>query len=290
MGKIYIVYNPISCSGAGKEHAEKAAGFYKNEEVIFKNICETNYNDIFAEASPEDKLVICGGDGTLNHFINDTAEISFTNSIFYFATGTGNDFLRDIEGVQGEAPICIDKYIKNLPTVTVKGKKHLFLNNMGFGIDGYCCEMGDKMRAQNKEKINYTAIAIKGLLFHYKPTTATVIVDGKEYKYKKVWIAPTMKGRFYGGGMMPCPAQDRLSDDGNVSVMIFHDTGKISTLMIFPSLFKGEHIKHTKHVTVHTGKNITVRFDSPRPAQIDGETVTDVTEYTVVAGVTANVK
>jgi diacylglycerol kinase family enzyme len=125
------------------------------------------------------------------------------------------------------------------------------------------------------------------LLFHYKPTTATVIVDGKEYTYKKVWIAPTMKGRFYGGGMMPCPAQDRLSDDGNVSVMIFHDTGKISTLMIFPSLFKGEHIKHTKHVTVHTGKNITVRFDSPRPAQIDGETVTGVTEYTAEAGVTA---
>jgi diacylglycerol kinase family enzyme len=290
MEKIYIVYNPLSCSGEGKAHAEKAASFYKDAEVIFKDICATTYGDIFAEAAPEDKVIICGGDGTLNHFVNDTKDVSFTNSIFYFATGTGNDFLRDIEGVQDEAPICIDKYIKNLPEVSVQGKKYRFLNGMGYGIDGYCCEMGDKMRAQKKEKINYTAIAIKGLLFHYKPANATVIVDGKEYNYKKVWIAPTMKGRFYGGGMMPCPKQDRLSEDGTVSVMLFHGTGKISTLMIFPSLFKGEHVKHTKHVTVHTGKKITVRFDSPRPAQVDGETVTGVTEYTVEAGVPAIVE
>ena len=64
--------------------------------------------------------------------------------------------------------------------------------------------------------------------------------------------------------------------------------GSVSSV-IFPSLFKGEHIKHAKHVAIHTGKKITVRFDSPRAAQIDGETVTGVTEYTVEAGVTAKV-
>jgi diacylglycerol kinase family enzyme len=258
--------------------------------VVYKDICATNYANIFAEVAPEDKIVICGGDGTLNHFVNETAEISFENSVFYYATGTGNDFLRDIEAVQGEAPVCIDKYIKNLPTVTVKGEKYRFLNNMGFGIDGYCCEVGDNMRAQNKEKINYTSIAIKGLLFHYKPTKATVIVDGKTYEYKKVWLAPTMKGRFYGGGMMPAPAQNRLDESGEVSVMLLFGTGKLSTLMIFPSIFNGGHLKHTKNTVLHTGKKITVRFDAPRAAQIDGETVTGVTEYTVEAGVPAIVK
>ena len=290
MEKIYIVYNPLSCSGKGKESAERAAKFFNGAEVIYKDICSTNYGDIFAEAAPEDKVVICGGDGTLSHFVNDSADVNFSNSIFYFATGTGNDFLRDISGVQGEAPICIDKYIKDLPTVTVKGKKYRFLNNMGFGIDGYCCEVGDNMRTQNKEKISYTAIAIKGLLFHYKPTNATVIVDGKEYKFKKVWIAPTMKGRFYGGGMMPTPAQDRLDEEGKVSVMILHGTGKLRTLMIFPSLFKGELVKYTKNNSIFAGKKITVRFDAPRAAQIDGETVTGVTEYTVEAGVPAIVE
>lgn len=51
--------------------------------------------------------------------------------------------------------------------------------------------------------------------------------------------------------------------------------------MVFPSIFKGEHIKHTEMSKVFTGHDITVEFDRPTALQIDGETVTDVTSYTV---------
>jgi len=126
--------------------------------------------------------------------------------------------------------------------------------------------------------VNYTAIAIKGLLFHYRPTGAKVTVNGVTHTYKKVWLAPTMNGRFYGGGMMPTPEQKRNSD--KLSTMIFHDAGKLKTLMIFPSLFKGEHIKHTKQVEILTGNEITVEFDRPVALQIDGETILGVSSYT----------
>lgn len=81
--------------------------------------------------------------------------------------------------------------------------------------------------------MNYTAIAIKGLLFHYKPTNAVVTVDGETHSYRKVWLAPTMDGRFYGGGMMPTPGQNRLSPDGTVSTMVMFGAGKLKTLMVF---------------------------------------------------------
>ena len=72
--------------------------------------------------------------------------------------------------------------------------------------------------------------------------------------------------------------------------MIFHGTGKLKTLMIFPSLFKGEHVKHTEAVELLTGKEITVEFDRPTPLQIDGETVLGVTSYTAnVSKVTADI-
>jgi diacylglycerol kinase family enzyme len=51
--------------------------------------------------------------------------------------------------------------------------------------------------------------------------------------------------------------------------------------MIFPSLFKGEHIKNEKKVWVAAGKKITVEFDSPRPLQIDGEVIDGVTKYSI---------
>ncbi len=277
--KYCILYNPFSQNGNGEKKAKEL-----KEKIVsceFADITKIkSYADFFKE-HPDDNIVICGGDGTINRFINDIDGLEFENNIFYYASGSGNDFWRDTEANEGKL-VNVDKYIKSLPTCTVKGKDYKFINGIGYGIDGYCCEVGDKLRAEKPNTdINYTSIAIKGLLFHYKPTNATVTVDGVEYKFEKVWLAPSMIGRFYGGGMMPTPEQDRFNESGDLSIMIFHGTGKIRTLMIFPSIFKGKHVSKKKAVTILTGKEITVEFDSPRALQVDGETILDVKKYSV---------
>ena len=237
--KNYLLYNPLA--GNGREHGyidelrEKLPG----EVVLCDVTLPEGYKDILSGIDGDDLITVCGGDGTLNKFVNTVDVDKIDNTVLYYAAGSGNDFLCDVAKDKTGEVIDITKYLKNLPTVTVKGKSYKFLNGVGYGIDGYCCEVGDKMREAGNKKINYTSIAIKGLLFHFKPADATVTVDGKEYQYKKVWIAPTMHGRCYGGGMIPTPKQDRLSPEGKASVMVFHGTSKLKTLMIFPSLFKG---------------------------------------------------
>ena len=151
---------------------------------------------------------------------------------------------------------------------------------MGFGIDGYCCEVADKQREKSTKPINYSSIAIKGLLFHYKKRIATIKIDGETYEYKNVWLAPTMKGRYYGGGMIIAPSQDRLKSE-DLSVVIYKTRSKIRALMIFPSIFKGEHIKKKKVVNILHGKDIEVSFNIPCALQIDGETVLNVKSYKV---------
>ncbi len=281
MGMQFAIYNPLSNNGRGKEQAEKLCELSDNVQLI--DITEIkSYKELFDGVKEEDKIVICGGDGTLNRFINDTREIEYKASIFYYPTGSGNDFAKDIGMKEGGEPECIDKYIKNLPRVLVNGEARLFINGVGYGVDGYCCEVGDKLREKSNKPINYTSIAIKGLLFYYKRTNATVTIDGVIKKYRNVWIAPTMNGRYYGGGMMPTPNQDRLSESRELSLMLMHGSGKLKTLVVFPSIFKGEHIKKPKMVEVLTGKDITVRFDRPTALQIDGETVLNVIEYRAV--------
>ena len=78
---------------------------------------------------------------------------------------------------------------------------------------------------------------------------------------------------------MPTPEQDRCAENGELSLMLFHGSGKLKTLMVFPSLFKGEHVKHTEMVAIHKGHDITVTFDRPASLQIDGETILGVTSY-----------
>ncbi len=283
MKKYCVLFNPKAGNGQGADDADRLCltlGEQVAEKVDVTEI--TDFSEFFA-ARAELSMVLCGGDGTLNHFANDIAELKISNPLFYYATGTGNDFLRDI-GKQAGEMISLEPYLDNLPVCEINGKSYRYLNGIGYGIDGYCCEVGDRMRKEAPGKaINYTGIAIKGLLFYYKPTGATVTVDGKEYRFKKVWIAPTMNGRYYGGGMMAAPRQDRLSAEKTQSVVLFHNSGKLHTLMVFPKIFKGEHVK-SKITEILTGHEITVEFDEPRSLQVDGETVLNVKKYTVRSG------
>ena len=239
-----------------------------------------DYPDYLSKLEADDEVVLVGGDGTVNYFINAVKDVEIKNNIYLFGSGTGNDFLTDI-GKEAGQEVLINDYIKNLPTVTVNGMEKLFINNMGFGIDGYCCEVADEIKKEKpQEEINYSGIAIKGLLFHFKPCHAEVTVDGVKHEFDNVWIAPTMKGKYYGGGMMMAPEQDRFSD--KVTVVVYHCKSKIKALTAFPSIFKGEHTSKTDMVKIFTGNEVTVRFSRPCAAQIDGETVLNVTEYTVV--------
>lgn len=285
--KYYVLFNPHAGNGLGEE---KARALTMDAELCFCDMTKLDsYEAFFAGIEPEDGVILAGGDGTLNRFLNDTEGLSIPNDILYYAIGSGNDFLKDLNKEVGCAPFSIKEYLKNLPTVTVKSKTYRFLNNVGFGIDGYCCEVGDKLRQTTDKPINYAGIAIKGLLFHFKPRNAVITVDGKTYEFKKVWLAPTMNGRYYGGGMMVAPNQDRTDPEGTVSVSLMYGSGKLKTLMVFPSIFKGEHVKHAEMCKVLTGRKITVKFDRPTALQIDGETILGVTEYAVSSHVSAKV-
>ena len=277
----YALFNALAGNHTCEEQSQKLTELYKGKELSFKSMAGIDYAEFFASLSPEDEVIICGGDGTLNRFVNETKDIDIRNDILYYAAGSGNDFLHDLGKEKGEPPFKIDQYIKDLPSVIVNGKETLFINAIGFGIDGYCCEVGDEKRKKSNGKpVNYTSIAIKGLLYDFKPANATVIIDGVEKQYKKVWIAPAMHGRFYGGGMNAAPTQRRDDPEGKLSVVIWHGSNKLKTLMIFPSIFKGEHVKHTECIDIVKADEVTIRFDKPCALQIDGETVLGVTEYT----------
>lgn len=280
METYYILYNPAAGDGSCKNYAECTSIIYDHAELIDMTRI-TNYRAVLRDMRKEDILVIVGGDGTLNRFVNDTNGIEISQEILYLPAGTGNDFAKDLGKSECGNPFEITQYLQNLPSVEVKGKHYRFINGVGFGIDGYCCQMGDERKKKPGKKVNYTTIAIKGLLFHFDARNASITVDGKRYDYEKVWIAPTMHGRYYGSGTVAAPEQDRAT--GQLSVMVFHGAGRLRALCLFPSIFKGKHTKHKDMVAVHTGKEITVEFDRPTPLQIDGETIFDVTSYTARA-------
>ena len=280
---IYILYNPHSGDRRTREKDSilQLEQQYNTQKIDITQI--SDYSEFCSPLTEDDTLILCGGDGTINQFVNRTKDVEIKADILYAPLGTGNDLARDLNKNVNDEPFSIKHVLKNLPTAVVQGKTYYFLNNVGFGIDGYCCEQGDIKKQKSTKPVDYTAIAIKGLLYDFKARNATITVDGKVSKYHRVWIACTLKGRYYGGGMLAAPNQDRFDENKTLSLVVIHKSRKLKTLIVFPKIFKGEHVKHTDMVDIQTGHEISVKFDRPTPLQIDGETFLDVTTYTAKA-------
>ena len=212
----YYLYNNLANNGIKTEI----------EGVQLIDASKIDYQDFFNKLNKEDEVVIVGGDGTINYFINHVDTDNLKNNVYIYGGGSGNDFLNDIEEDPGKE-VLINEYLKNLPIATVNGKKIKYVNNVGVGLDGYICVVAERTKEKSpKKRINYTTIAISSLLFHFKPVSVEIEVDGNKYHYDNVWLAPTMKGRFYGGGMMIAPGQRRNEDF--LSVIVYSCKSKIN--------------------------------------------------------------
>ncbi|MBR6533574.1 MAG: diacylglycerol kinase family protein [Clostridia bacterium] len=278
--KYAILYNPHSCGENGLKIAREIENLMQGS-FTYHDLTELDSLNNFIESLPEDTgVVLTGGDGSLNSFVNNI-DTSTDKKIYFYASGSGNDFARDIGFKKRTKPIIINDYIKNLPTALINGKTYKFLNCVGSGMDGYCCGEVERLRALSKRRGNYLYAAIKALLFAYKPCTAYVTVDGEEYRFENTWLVPTMNGRFFGGGFMAAPTQDRLNADSTLSLVAMHSKNFFKIVTAFLLIMKGKHTIMKSMIKVIKGHEISVKLSRSATLQIDGETIPDVTEYTV---------
>ncbi|QTQ16859.1 diacylglycerol/lipid kinase family protein [Treponema parvum] len=284
---IYVFYNPLANNKKAKKDLSLIASLLTENDVSFFDVTqEKNVKSLLVGLSPNDTAVIAGGDGTLHRFVNMIYDdfgspSSIHAKLLFFPSGSGNDFMHDIHHSKEKKLIDLKKYIENLPSVSINDKIHHFINGTGAGLDGWCCYEAEKSRQKNGKPINYTLIAAKGLLYAYKPFSATAVVDGIPHRYNDIWLISSMNGRYFGGGMKVAPEQDRLAKDKTVSFVAAHSLKRRQTFRIFPEFLSGKYVRHKNYIDVIPAKKITVTFDNPVTIQIDGESFPNVTSYSV---------
>ena len=134
----YYLYNPLANNGIRS---------FIPEGANLIDASKTDYREFFSSLKDDDEVVLIGGDGTINYLINHVDVSELKNIVYLYGNGSGNDFLNDINEKPGKE-ILLNPYLVNLPTATVNGKKYKYINNMSFGIDGYCCEEADRIKAK----------------------------------------------------------------------------------------------------------------------------------------------
>ncbi|MCQ2792663.1 MAG: diacylglycerol kinase family protein [Bacilli bacterium] len=278
---VYILFNPL----ANNSHGEKDAERWSERLMVqpeFKSVIGLNFKTFFNKLKSTDEVVLCGGDGTLNRFANDTYGMDFKCKVSYAKCGSGNDFYRDVARHEVDGRIDLKPYLKHLPLIKVNGIERRFLNGIGYGIDGDTCLEGDEIRKKDPNAvINYSKIAIGLLLGKFKTKIASIEVDGIKSVFKHVWLCSTMNGRYYGGGMMAAPSQDRLNAKHECDLVTLSSIGRVHTLLRFPKFSSGKH-HHKRFITHIQGRHIKVTFSSPCALQIDGDVIPNVLTYEVI--------
>ena len=276
----YILVNPLSNNGSSVEALQVLEKQLNTKTINYTslNLIEVSQNvdGFIAKLTPEDDVVIVGGDGTLHRFANEIMDKVIPCQIYLYKAGTGNDFSR---GFKKQRLINITKHVKNLPFFSIDEHEELFLNCTGFGVDGEVCALVNGMQ-NSKKGINYFKNAIKTFK-SFKRYDLEVYVDGVRHTFKKVWFATIMNGKYFGGGMKLSPTSNR--DDDVLEAYIIHSLGILKLLCVFPLIFIGKHLWFKKlGISVLKGRNFELYANEAQVLQSDGEVTNGVKSFKVV--------
>lgn len=296
----HIIINPASRSGKGmklwKETIEPALIREQIAYAPYLSACDGNAKDLAAaitagaDSLEPIRLIVIGGDGTLNETLNGIAAPEQT-VIGYIPTGSSNDFARDMriptDPMQAldiilhtGKPRAYDYGLLTFPD----GSTHRFIGSSGIGFDAATCEavsrstLKVKLNKVGLGKLVYLFVALQQL-FHAKADPAELYLDDKApVPIRHLLFCSGMIHRYEGGGFMFCPDADAA--DGLLDLCCVDITSKPKILLALPSAFQGKHYRH-KGITPYRARTFTLKTQTPHWVHTDGEVLRECSELTV---------
>ena len=263
-----LLYNPLSRNGKNPKFITKIVNHLKSSGNLVETFSLLEIHDVdqfVSQLNPDDRIIIVGGDGTINRLVNAINHKEIKQEIYMYQAGTGNDFVRSLK--TKDKLVLITPYLKHLPVITYNQKKRLFLNGVGGGLDGYIAYLVNHSHFK-KNKINYFRHSFEGFV-KFKPVAAKITIDGKSFHEDKLWLASIMNGSYFGGGMKIAPKAHR--EEENLHLIIVKNIPKWLLILIFPTIYFGWHTHFKKFVNCYIGQKISFEMDQPIYLQIDGE-------------------
>ncbi|MBR4083067.1 MAG: diacylglycerol kinase family lipid kinase [Lachnospiraceae bacterium] len=287
----HIIINPASRSGAGKKLWKSIVEPYLMEQKIeYISYFSKHPGDVAALAaqitngasvSAPRKLIILGGDGTVNEALQGIQDFRAV-TLGYIPTGSSNDFARDLE-LPKDTLEAVKRVFEHGTTHKMDvgcvsfadGTQRYFAVSCGMGFDAAVCE--ETNRSAFKKTLNhirlgklaYLSIAIKQL-FIARSASCTITLDDKPaFTINKYLFSASMLHRYEGGGFKFCP--NAKSDDGIIDICTAATKmPKLLILLILPTAFWGKHYLFPG-ITPYKAKNIHIKASAPLWIHTDGE-------------------
>jgi diacylglycerol kinase (ATP) len=270
---MYIIMNPVAGRGRSEKALESALYFFKQigQSVTVLKTQYQGHATKLANNLPSNATVLSlGGDGTLHEIM--TACVHTERVIGILPAGSGDDFAYALgigrSNLDQALKVIQAGYIKLVDTATVNGIP--FINAFGVGFDAdvaYGIYNAPKFLKERNAYL-YSVVSTLGKL---KNVPVEIIIDNKKVFAGPALLVSTQNGPRTGGSFYFAP--QAKPDDGLLDVVVAGKFGRLGTLGILPKVMKGTHINHPK-VLMLKGKDILLKWASPRPGHMEGELLT----------------
>lgn len=278
MGKILFIINPVA--GGGKAEAliplvKETMDKYKKEYDIKLTTKPKEAIEIAEESVETYEITVAvGGDGTVNEVARGLINKG-KGTLGIVPGGTGNDMAKSL-GISIDPVDALETLCKGLKKDIDIGHVNSsnFLNIASVGFDAEVVINNVNLKKVIKSGISY-AISVFYTLLSFKRKKVRITIDNNIIEEKIILLA-VGNGKYYGGGMKILPMAKL--DDEYLDICIVSNVSKLKLLFLFPTIFKGNHIKYKKYVKMYKGKTIKVETKDKIYLNIDGEIASEIEE------------
>jgi diacylglycerol kinase (ATP) len=255
---IRVFYNPIAKSHQGKKECDRYTAALSSEYQVYNVLDYEFLEPLLTTFDPKDDIVVLGGDGTFSQFIRRRG--NHEGNIRFVRAGTGNDYLRST----GFDDVL---YTKEFDRPMVRTSQITpFINTFGLGISNGV--LLDYNKYTKKNTWTYFKATLKNFV-SYQPQSITVTFDGEPKSFDKAYLVAVQTGKYFGGGMMVTPHADMK--DGLVDVIIVHSISRLRLFQVFPTIYKGNHLKYKQFVHYQQAKDVLIESPTRELFSVDGE-------------------
>jgi len=276
LNKIVLLANE-NARGKSREgvmSANEILAKHVTTEVLFtKNIAEARSATSAFGKNPDNIIVACGGDGTVNEIANALPPQGILGII---PAVTANVIAKELGipfSYREAAKTLLTSAIKTIDVGVANGRKFIFVAGIGFDA-----HVAAKVSPFLKRKIGKYAFHLAGFkeFITYKAPKIEVSVDGKPYIKGRFGIFANM--RRYGGDFFF--AKDARYDDGILDMVLLPNIGTARMLKVLSYAKKNKSIPESSAIQI-SGKKFKVKISPGSFYQLDGEVVENVEELNI---------
>lgn len=264
-----VVVNPASGNGQGRRIGAMLPALFRRLGLaaeFHESRTTEHFKDLVrARSHPSERVVICGGDGSLNMALAAMAPCDRA-SVALVPCGRGNDVARSLHiptGTEPAAALLSAGRERAIDVGYVGGRP--FASIAAMGLDALVSIAAAKIRLV-KGRMVYVLAALKELA-RYTPASFSIRSESFNFQGRAMMVS-VANAPFYGGGMMLSPSSSM--DDGLLEICIVLPMSKLDVMRLLPQVFSGRHVSSPLFLTAQS-QSAVIASDPPLPVCADGE-------------------